>query len=145
VDTTPAIDPPALVGTWRLERFELEDPASGSRRAIFGERPTGYLVLTPAGRLISVVTARPQPAARSEAERAAAFMAMLAYSGRYRIEGDRFVTEVDTAWDRSWVGTSQIRQFRLHGDILRIETAPQLALEPDEVPARAVVTWRREE
>jgi hypothetical protein len=136
MDAAPAIEPPALVGTWQIESFELEDPGTGLRTAVFGERPTGYLVLTPQGRLISVVTT---DEAHSVPDRP-----FLAYAGRYRIEGDRFVTEVDIAWDRSWVGTEQVRRFQVDGDRLRIETAPQLAFAPGAEPARAVVTWRWE-
>lgn len=67
---------------------------------------------------------------------------MLAYSGLYRIEGDRFVTEVDVAWDRDWVGSRQIRFWRIEGDLLSIETAPQLA-SADGRTGRGIVVWRR--
>ncbi|MFO1070853.1 MAG: lipocalin-like domain-containing protein [Geminicoccaceae bacterium] len=133
--TPPANDPPALAGTWRIESFELVDPVTGAGRAVFGERPGGYLVLTGEGLLISVVTAT-EPAV-------AGMRPFLAYAGRYRVEGDRFVTAVEVAWDRSWIGTEQVRRFRLDGDRLCIETAPQLAFAPGAEAARAVVTWRR--
>jgi hypothetical protein len=67
---------------------------------------------------------------------------MLAYSGLYRIEGDRFVTEVDVAWDPDWVGTRQIRFWRIKGDVLSIETAPQLP-SGDGMTGRGIVIWRR--
>jgi hypothetical protein len=131
-----------LVGTWELRSFLLEDAATGERRAVLGDRPTGFLVLTPEGRLISVVTAERMPAPRSDAERARAYASMLAYSGLYRIEGDRFVTEVDVAWDPDWVGTRQIRFWRIEGDVLSIETAPQLP-SGDGMTGRGIVIWRR--
>jgi hypothetical protein len=132
-----------LIGTWELRSFLLEDAATGERRAVLGERPSGFLVLTPEGRLISVVTAEHLPSPRSDADRARAFASMLAYSGLYRIEGDRFVAEVDVAWDQDWIGTRQIRFWRIDGDILSIETAPQLASGGDGRAGRGIVTWRR--
>jgi hypothetical protein len=131
-----------LVGTWELRSFLLEDTTTGERRAVFGQRPRGFLVLTAEGRLISVVTAEHLPWPRSDADRALAYASMLAYSGLYRIEGDRFVTEVDVAWDRDWIGTRQIRFWRLHGDLLSIETAPQLP-SGDGRTGRGIVVWRR--
>ncbi|HMR34126.1 MAG TPA: lipocalin-like domain-containing protein [Geminicoccaceae bacterium] len=131
-----------LVGTWELRSFLLEDAATGERRAVLGQHPNGFLVLTAEGRLISVVTAERLPWPRSDADRALAYASMLAYSGLYRIEGDRFITEVDVAWDRDWVGTRQIRFWWIDGDLLSIETAPQLA-SGDGRTGRGIVVWRR--
>ncbi len=131
-----------LAGTWELRSFLLEDTATGERRAVFGQQPKGFLVLTAEGRLISVVTAEHLPWPRSDADRALAYASMLAYSGLYRIEGDRFVTEVDVAWDRDWIGTQQVRYWRLAGDLLSIETAPQLPSGEGRT-GRGIVSWRR--
>lgn len=131
-----------LIGTWELRSFVLEDAATGERREVFGRHPKGFLVLTPEGRLISVVTAEHLPWPRSDADRALAYASMLAYSGLYRIEGDRFVTEVDVAWDHDWIGTRQIRYWRLDGDLLSIETAPQLP-SGDGRTGRGIVSWQR--
>ncbi len=32
---------------------------------------------------------------------------MAAYNGKYRLEGNDFVTTVDVAWDPVWVGSEQ--------------------------------------
>ena len=50
---------------------------------------------------------------------------MLAYSGKYRTEGNKIVIKVDIAADESWNGTEQVRYFILEGDRLHIEAAPQ--------------------
>jgi hypothetical protein len=131
-----------LLGVWELSSFVLEDAAIGERRAVLGQRPSGVLVLTAEGRLISVVTAENLPAPRSDADRARAYASMLAYSGRYRIEGNRFVTEVDVAWDPDWIGTRQVRFWHIDRDVLSIETAPQLSSGEGKT-GRGIVTWRR--
>ena len=133
-----------LPGTWKLSSFLLEDVATKERKPVYGEHPKGFLVLTPDRRLISVVTGEGRTAPRTDADQAAAFRSMLAYAGRYRIEGDKFITEVDVAWDEAWIGAEQVRFYRLEGDKLYIETAPQLSIGFDGRMARGIVTWERE-
>jgi len=38
---------------------------------------------------------------------------MIAYTGKYRLEGNKFITTVDAAWNEEWVGAEQIRFWRL--------------------------------
>ena len=49
---------------------------------------------------------------------------MFAYTGLYRVEGDRLTTRVEVAWNEAWTGTDQTRIFRLESDKLYIETIP---------------------
>ena len=50
---------------------------------------------------------------------AKAFKSMFAYSGRYRLEGESFVTEVDVASLVEWTGAQQIRTCRFVGPKLQ--------------------------
>ena len=43
---------------------------------------------------------------------------MIAYTGSYRLEEDRWITLVDVAWNPSWVGTEQTRFYRVEADQL---------------------------
>jgi ABC-type Fe3+ transport system substrate-binding protein len=43
-----------------------------------------------------------------------------AYTGMYRLEGDKWLTKVDVAWNPEWVGTEQTRFFKLDGDRLHV-------------------------
>jgi hypothetical protein len=67
-----------------------------------------------------MVESRPQ----TKDEQSAAFRSMIAYTGRYRVEKDKFITTVDLAWNEAWVGTEQVRFWRVDGDKLGIITAP---------------------
>lgn len=69
---------------------------------------------------------------------------MLAYSGRYRADGDKIVITVDVAWDEAWDGTEQVRHFRLDGDELHIEAAPQSYANLGGKVMRGILTWARE-
>lgn len=59
-----------------------------------------------------------------DTERAAVHKSMLAYSGKYRVEGQDLITTVDISWNEEWNGTEQRRHFRIEGDKLFIESAP---------------------
>jgi hypothetical protein len=131
-----------LVGDWRL--VSSQAIVDGEAHDLFGPDPDGYLILTPQGRLCAITTARHRKPGESDAERAALHRSMMAYTGRYRVEGSDFITVVDASWNEAWNGTEQRRHFRLEGDRLFIETAPAPSLlVPGKIDFRRVV-WRRE-
>ncbi|WP_460449596.1 lipocalin-like domain-containing protein [Alsobacter sp. SYSU BS001988] len=76
------------VGVWRLRSFDLADTVTGEKRQPFGAHPQGCLVLHPCGRMIGVLTPSGRPIPVTIEEKVAAFDAMYAYSGMYRLEGD---------------------------------------------------------
>jgi hypothetical protein len=77
-------------------------------------------------------------------ERAALHESMLAYSGKYRLEGDDFITKVDVSWNEVWNGTEQRRHYRVEGDRLFIDTAPAPSIiYPGKIDFRRLV-WERE-
>jgi len=133
-----------LRGTWRLISCVMEDVETGERNAVWGEHPNGSLVLTLTGRWIVVQTAEARTVPQTDENRAAAFRSMLAYSGRYRTEGEKIIITVDVAWDEGWNGTEQVRTFRLDGDQLHIEAAPQPYANLGGKVMRAILTWVRE-
>jgi len=77
-------------------------------------------------------------------ERAALHKSMVAYSGRYRVEGSDFITVVDVSWNEEWNGTEQRRHCRIEGDRLFIESAsaPSIVF-PGKTDFRRIV-WGRE-
>jgi lipocalin-like protein len=89
----------------------------------YGPDPRGEIVFGP-GRVAGVVASGRAPPA-DEAGMAAVFRGMMAYSGRFTVEGDRIVTEVDAAWHPAWEDTRQIRLFELEGDRLTLTTEVQ--------------------
>src|SRR5262249_27289701 len=61
---------------------------------------------------------------------------MMAYTGRYHIEGDDvFAVHVDVSWHPSWLGSKQRRYFKIEGDMLSIVSAPGVTVrEQTEQP-----------
>ena len=69
---------------------------------------------------------------------------MIAYTGRWSIDGEKFVTKVDGARDPDWVGTEQVRHYAFDGQTLSIRTAP---IEHPSFPGQKVigyVDWQRD-
>ena len=71
---------------------------------------------------------------------------LVAYSGRYRIEGgNRFVTDVDIAWLPAWVGTPRGRNFMLKDGELHIVADPAPVEFLDGAIAVGRLVWARED
>jgi Lipocalin-like domain len=141
-DPARAADSYALIGNWKLISWqvvvgeEVQDP--------FGLHPEGYLIITREGRAAAITTADNRKAGPSDAEAAALQKSMLAYSGKYRVEGSDFITTVDVSWNEAWNGTEQRRHYRIEGDRLFIETAPAPSIVfPGRTDFRRLV-WERE-
>ena len=132
------------VGVWKLVSCIYEDVQTNERTLPYGEHPKGYAILTPEGRLMALITAEGRTAPRTAEERDAAFRSAVAYSGRYRVDGNQFVTTVDIAWNEAWVGTDQLRLFKRKGDRLHIESPPTPNLNRNGQMVRGILIWERE-
>jgi Lipocalin-like domain len=134
-----------LVGTWNLLSCFMEDVETKERKDVWGEKPNGRLTLTAKGNWIVVQTAQGRIVPQSDEDRSTAFRSMLAYSGKFRVEGEKIVIKVDIAWDEAWTGTEQVRFFSIDGDRLHIEVAPQRYPNLGDKIMRAVLVWQRAE
>ena len=135
----------ALHDWWKLESFKVETEGSQELQQPFGSQATGRLVLSPNGQMIAVITAEGRTAGPSDADHIALFNSMLAYTGKYRVEGEKFITKVDASWNEAWTGTDQERYYELEGDKLDIvsEWAPH-PMDDDSPPVRGILSWSRE-
>jgi hypothetical protein len=91
---------------------------------IFGTSPKGNLVLTPEWRSIVVTTAPDRKGGTDDAARAALQKSMLAYSGRYRVEGSDFITTVEISWNERMERNRAAAPLQDRGRELFIESAP---------------------
>ena len=132
-----------LVGTWRLVSLEIEFQDTGERRMPYGKSPVGYLIFTPEGRTMTVIEGEGRKPAQTDEERAALMRTMFAYSGRYRLEGDKWVTAFDVAWNPAWTGTELAWSYKLEGDRLLVNTPWTPAPNFPGKTTRAVAVWSR--
>jgi hypothetical protein len=139
-----ANDGARLVGVWKLLSFHSEFQDGSPTRATLGEHPSGYIILTKEGRMMSVIEGENRKVPATDADRAILLNTLVAYSGRYRIEGNKWILAVDVAWNPGWDGTEQVRFFELMGDRLTVTTPWQHALNfPDAAMSRGTVVFER--
>jgi hypothetical protein len=140
-----ADDPAKIVGIWKLVSYEVEPQATGQREPVLGKAPTGILIFTPERRMIVVNTGEGRKAPNTDQDRADLFKSMVAYTGIYRIEGEKWITKVDVAANPAWVGTEQARFFRVDGDRLQESTGvTQWAARPEKGMVRFILMYERE-
>ena len=141
-----AADSGKIVGTWKLVSVVYEDAQTKERTPVLGEHPRGYQIATSEGRWIALVTADGRPVPKTDEDRAKALRTMIAYSGRYRVEGDKVINKVEVAWNEAWVGGEQIRFLRFEGDdLLHIESPPMPHPNVNDKTVRVIVIWEREQ
>jgi hypothetical protein len=133
-----------LLGVWKIESWYTEFKATGARKRFYGERPNGYLVFTPEKRLLGLITGQQRRKPETDADSVAAFWSMVAYSGTYRVENDKWIMKVDVAWNASWTGTQQVRFFKVEGDVLTVTSPwePNANL-PGNPETRGVLVWSK--
>ncbi|MFL6585753.1 MAG: lipocalin-like domain-containing protein [Luteimonas sp.] len=136
--------PAPVEGSWRLVSYEVEVKEGGETFPPMGDQPTGYVMFSPEGRVWFVLTGEGREPGESAQEKARLLETVIAYTGRYRIEGDTWITAVDVAWNPAWVDTEQRRQFKLDGDRLQVLTPWRVMPNwADKGETRSIITFER--
>jgi hypothetical protein len=139
--------PVHICGTWRLVSWTVEVMETSEQLRQFGDDPPGFIHFTPEGRMFAVLTASGRKPVETEADQIAAFGSLIAYTGRYRIEGNKLITTVDVSADPAAVGTDLVRFFDLYGDNLEIKTAPFFSEKPSlglgNRQLQSILLWKR--
>jgi hypothetical protein len=139
-----ADDRAKIQGIWRLVSFQVEYQATGERQDVRGKNPTGYINFTPEGRMGVIITNEGRQPATTDQDRAELFKTLVAYTGLYRVDGDKWITKVDVSANPAWVGTEQTRSFKIVGDRLQESTAlMQLTAQPEKGMVRYVITYEK--
>jgi len=135
---------PGLVGVWKLLSYQTEFQDGSPKRAMFGEHPTGYIIFTVEGRLMALIEAEGRTTPSTDSDRAALLKTLIAYSGKYRVEGNQWITRVDTAWNPAWDGTDQVRTFQIVGNRLTVTSTWQQAVNfPGSPLSRGSLVFER--
>ena len=132
-----------LIGTWKLSGGEVEFQDSGERRPLYGTDRMGYITFTRDGRMFGIIEGDSRKPPQTDEDRARLLRTMIAYSGLYRLEGDKWITAVDVAWNSAWIGTEQVRFYKLDGDRLVVSTPWVPSLNFPRKTTRIFVTWMR--
>jgi Lipocalin-like domain len=134
-----------LFGSWRLLSFNVQIVGEDAQpRDFFGPSPFGRLILTPAHTMAVFLSRPDRKPPTDDAEAAALLRSMTAYTGRFRVEGDKFITTVDGAWNEVFKSHEQVRVFKLEGDTLTIRVPEQSSgIEPGKRNT-SILTFERE-
>jgi len=139
-----AQDRPQVHGVWSLVTYEIEIQATGQKEPVMGKNPTGYVIFTPEGRVWFVLTGEGRKPAKTVEERAELLDSLVAYTGTYRVEGDKWITQVEVAWNPAWVGTEQARFFKVDGDRLSVLTPWRVMPNwAEKGMTRSIITFER--
>ena len=138
-----ADDAQQLVGVWKLQTYDVEFQDTDEHTAPFGANPNGIAIFTPEGRTMGILTAEGRKVPKTDADRAEAFRSMVAYSGIYRLQEDRWITKVDITWNEASMGTEQTRFYRVEGDVLTVTTPWIPLVNYDGRIGRVILTWIR--
>lgn len=126
--------PAALAGAWRLDAYV--DVTDGVvEEGPLGPAPAGLLIYTGCGRVsVSMMRTDPGPPAPGDQVR------FMGYAGTWWLVGRHVVHQVDVASHDYLVGTRQVRDLALDGDLLTLSGRTPPGAGP---PRRRVLTWRR--
>jgi hypothetical protein len=132
-----------LAGSWKLNSWTIQI-IGGELTEPLGPNPKGRAVFTADGYVAFLVAAANRKPANNNEESAALLKTLMAYTGKFTIDGDKFTTKVDISWNELFTGQDQVRFFKVEGDKLFIRTAE---LASAVYPGKKVVgtlIWERE-
>jgi hypothetical protein len=109
----------SIVGVWRVEQFCDIDDASGKVSEPFGPHPIGYFIYLPTGQL-SIQVMDPSPHAADVKPK------YFGYFGTYTVDAktSTVVHHVQGGTIMDYIGTDQVRRYRISGDTLSIGDTP---------------------
>ena len=132
-----------LVGAWRLVGYQVESQATLERIPAMGSHPSGRVIFTADHRVAFVLTGEGRKARSTDAEKSVLLNTLVAYTGVERVEGNRWCTQVEAAWNPDWVGTEQCRDFEVKGDTLEVLT-PWREMPNWPGTTRSIITFERD-
>ena len=138
-----ADDRAKLLGSWKLISWVQEFQDGSEPRPEYGKNPIGYIIFTPEGRMMAVLEGEGRKSPKTDEERVKLFRSMIAYSGMYRLEGDKWITKVDVAWHPDRRGSEQMRFFKLDGDRLYVSTPWMPSPNFGGKVIRSLLVWER--
>ena len=118
---TPSLGQQSLVGTYNLVSLVVE--ADGKPYEPMGKAPHGYLMITPT-HFIYFITSENRKFGTSVNEKAALLDSLVAYAGTYRVEGDKFLQNIEVTFTESEKGKTRVTTLELSGNRLTLKTGP---------------------
>jgi hypothetical protein len=119
----------AVLGTWELVSYTVEDSPGGDTTYPLGSHPVGLIMYTGDGYMSAQLMRpdrpafdAPEPSGGTQTQNAAAVGGYLAYSGPFHVDEATGALrhEVMVSLLPNWLGTTQVRTSHLEGDTLTL-------------------------
>ncbi|MGE0634035.1 MAG: lipocalin-like domain-containing protein [Pseudobdellovibrionaceae bacterium] len=121
-----------ILGTWKLENFEIEEP-NGNRRP-WGKNAHGMLIYSASNHMS--VSINREIGNKSEVSAQNIYDSILFYSGTYSVEDNTITHQVTEASNPQRIGKTMLRFATLDNDLLTLSS-------PKESFGTAHLKWRR--
>jgi len=116
----------SIVGGWKVISLTTKEVVTGKTDQPYGARPGGYRIFTHGGLVMSLLVAENRNVAggyyTNNFDRAQLFRSMSAWSGTYKVDGNKIVVVADAAWNPSWLGREYF--VEINGNKLTMTSAP---------------------
>jgi hypothetical protein len=132
-----------LVGSWRLSSWVIQI-VGGEASEPFGPNPNGRAVFTADGHVAYIIAASNRKPASNNEESAALLKSLLAYTGKFTIDGEKLITKVDISWNELMTGSDTVRFYKLEGDRLSLRTPEQVSAVYVGKKVVGTLIWERE-
>ena len=132
-----------FIGIWKLTSVVGEFQDTSEKIYDWGKNPKGYSIFTAEGRSMFIIESEGRKPPKTDEDRATLFKTMFAWTGIYRIEGDKLITKVDVSWNPAFNGTEPVRVFKFEGDRLVISTSWAPSTRFTGSVTRGVFTYER--
>jgi hypothetical protein len=120
-----------IVGTWRLTSFTEQNLETGAISYPFGEGAKALVIYGANGYVATIFTKSdrkpplgPQP---TDQEAMDLYRSMIAFAGRYELEGNRLLYYPEISWNEAWNGTTQERVIKVSEDRLETNSIPVIS------------------
>lgn len=119
---TQAWDRSDLLGSWRVVSAKGVLVDADGTRTESESSLEGVIIFTPQQRMIAFVLHPGREPAKDDEGKLKLFQSMVAYTGRFSLEPDRYILNIDWSSTALNQNEQQIRLFQIDKDTLRIET-----------------------
>jgi Lipocalin-like domain len=120
-----------IVGTWRLASFTEQNLENGAISYPFGKEAKALVIYESNGYVATIFTRSdrkpPLGAQATDREAMDLYRSMIAFAGRYELEGNRLSYHPEISWNEARNGTTQERVIAVDGDRLETNSVPTIS------------------
>ncbi|WP_305846101.1 lipocalin-like domain-containing protein [Photobacterium kishitanii] len=130
-----------LWGSWDLISFSHTILETKVKTNIMGDNPNGTIIFTEDNCVSVIITNESRKTSNKIEDSNYLYNSMMAYMGRYDLNGNKCDFHIEISWNPSWVGLTLQREIILEDDKLIINTLPQVGIDGNL--STATLTWKR--